>query len=234
MKSLVLALLALAACVNSDADNDYPVAPQGGGTPGGGGTSAPALRGRVCLVTDPRFLATCAETGAGGLTVAIGNGTATTTDNGSFVMGTPTGGATSTVSVTGAGIVPATTPLTAAAQIPVLNQALFDQMVLATGITTTNGSGSILATVRRGAEPVPGVTATATPSPAFGPFFDGTTPTGFTLDPTGTQGVVFFSGAATNAPVNVTFTDPARQTETTVGGVQVIDGGITFVEGILP
>lgn len=234
MKSLVLALLALAACgVNSDPDNDFPVVPQGGGT-AGGGTSSRTITGRVCLVTDPRFLAACATTGAAGLTVSIGNSTATTIANGTFVMPQPTAGITSTVSVTGSGIVPSTTPLTASAQIPVINQALFDMMVLQTGITTTNGSGSILATVSRRGEPVPNITAVATPAPAFGPFFDGTTPTGFTVNPTGTQGVVFFSGAPVTAPVNVTFTDPESQTETTVGGVQVIDGGITFVEANLP
>jgi hypothetical protein len=224
--------LALAACANDGPD--FPVTTQGGGGAGGGGTATPVIRGRVCLISDPRFLATCATTGAGGLTVTIGNGTATTIDNGTFVMNMPTSGATSTISATGTGIVPAITPFTTTATIPVINQALFDQMVLATGITTSAGTGSILATVVRNGEPVPNVNATATPAPAFGPFFDGTTPTGFTLNPTGAQGVVFFSGAATNAPVNVTFTDSATQAETTVGGVQVIDGGITFVEGILP
>jgi len=234
MKRLVLAaFVLLGACINSDPDNDFPVVPQGGGT-GGGGTSAPAIRGRVCLVTDPRFLATCATTGAAGLSVSIGNSSATTIANGTFVMPQPTAGITSMVSVTGSGIVPSTTPLNAAAQIPVINQALFDMMVLQTGIITTHGSGSILASITRGGEPVPNITAVATPTPAFGPFFDGTTPTGFTVNPTGTQGVVFFSGAATTAPVNVTFTDPLSQTETTVGGVQVIDGGITFVEANLP
>ena len=54
------------------------------------------------------------------------------------------------------------------------------------------------------------------------------------MTPTGTQGVVFFSGAPTTVPVNVTFIDPQSHTETTVGGVQVIDGGITFVEANLP
>ena len=234
MKSLALALLVFAACgVNSDADNDFPVVPQGGGSTGGG-TSSQTIRGRVCLVTDPRFLATCATTGADGLLVSIGNSTATTIANGTFVMPQPTAGMTSMVSVTGSGIVPATTQLNANAQIPVINQALFDMMVLQTGIVTTHGSGSILATISRRGEPVANITAVATPAPAFGPFFDGTTPTGFTVNPTGAQGVVFFSGAPVNTPVSVTFTDPATQTETTVGGVQVIDGGITFVEGNLP
>ena len=230
MKRLAFFCVALAACATSG--EDYPVTTQGGG--GGGGASPGTLIGRVCLVNDPRSLSTCSDTGAGGLTVAIGGTTATTTANGEFVMNTPTAGNTSMISVTGTGIVPSTQALTANAQIPVINQQLFDQMVAATGITTTAGTGSIMATVVRGREPVAGVTATATPSPAFGPFFDGTSPTAWTLNPTGTMGVVWFPGAAVNMPVNVTFTDPATQTETTVGGVQVIDGGVTFVEGVLP
>jgi len=224
--------LALAACASDGPD--FPITTQGGGPTGGGGTATPALRGRVCLINDPRFLAACATTGAGGITVAIGNSTATTTDNGAFVMNTPTFGNTSTITAIGAGVVPSTTPLTASATIPVINQALFDQMVLSTGITTSAGTGSILASVVRNGEPVANINATATPAPAFGPFFDGMTPAGFTVNPTGAQGVVFFSGATPNTPTNVTFTDAATQTETTVGGVQVIDGGITFVEGILP
>jgi hypothetical protein len=232
MKRLALfAFVLLGACASSG--EDYPVTTQGGGV-AGGGSSPSTLTGRVCLVNDARSLSTCADTGAAGLNVAIGNATATTAANGEFVMNTPSGANTSTISVTGTGIVPSNQALTANAQIPVISQQLFDQMVAATGITTTAGTGSIMATVVRGGEPVSGVTAVATPSPAFGPFFDGTSPTAWTLDPTGTMGVVWFPGAAVNAPVNVTFTDPSSQTETTVGGVQVVDGGVTFVEGVLP
>lgn len=232
MKRLALfAFGALAACATSG--EDYPVTTQGGGA-AGGGASTPTIAGRVCLVTDARNLTSCATTGAGGLNVSIGSGTATTLDDGSFVMNTPTSGNTSMISVSGNGIVASNQALTANAQIPVIQQALFDQMMAQNGITTTDGSGSIMATVVRGGKPVGGVTATATPSPAFGPFYDGTSPTAWTLNPTGTMGVVWFPGAAVNMPVNVTFTDPATQGETTVGGVQVIDGGVTFVEGVLP
>ncbi len=231
MKRLAMfGLGALAACASSG--SDYPVTTQGGG--GGGGASTPTIAGRVCLVTDARNLTSCAPTGAGGLDVAIGSGTATTLDDGSFVMNTPTSGNTSLISVSGNGIIPSNQALTANAQIPVIEQALFDQMMAQNGITTTAGSGSIMATVVRGGKPVTGVTATATPSPAFGPFYDGTSPTAWTLNPTGTMGVVWFPGAAVNMPVDVTFADPATQTETTVGGVQVVDGGVTFVEGVLP
>lgn len=231
MKCLAfLAFGALAACASSG--EDYPITTQGGG--GGGTSTAATIAGRVCLVNDVRNLTTCADTGAGGLTVSIGNGTATTNANGEFVMNTPTSGNTSLVSVTGNGILTSNQTLTANAQIPVIQQALFDQMMAQNGITTTAGSGSIIANVVRGGEPVSGVVATATPSPAFGPFYDGTSPTAWTLNPTGQTGVVWFPGAATTMPVNVTFTDPATQSETTVGGVQVIDGGVTFVEGVLP
>ena len=132
----------------------------------GGGTSAKTITGRVCLVTDPRFLATCATTGAGrphGLDRQQHRDHDRATVRSS--MPQPTAGITSTVSVTGSGIVPSTTSLNTNAQIPVINQALFDMMVLQTGIVTTHGSGSILATVSRRGEPVANVTAVATPAP---------------------------------------------------------------------
>lgn len=116
-----------------------------------------------------------------------------------------------------------------------LSQDLFTQIAAANGINLTRmtGTSSIIASVTRGGVLVSGVQVAATPAPAFGPFFDGTSPTGFTLGGTGVQGISLLSGFR-NGPVNLTFRDPAVGSETTVGGVQVIDGGVTFVEGNLP
>jgi hypothetical protein len=44
---------------------------------------------------------------------------------------------------------------------------------------------------------------------------------------------VFFPGATTVGPTTLGFTDSARQ-ESTVGGVQVFDGGVTFVSSPIP
>lgn len=245
MRSLAFALAVIAAgCVNSD--EEYPVTTQGGQPPAGGGGSAQTITGRVCLVTDPRFLAQCTETGVDGLTVTLttpttsGQVTTTTTTaaTGAFVINSPAAVAATgptTFTVTGPGIIPSSQVLSTNTNVPVLSQDLFTQISAANGINLTagTGTGSIIATVTRGGVPVSGVQVAATPSPAFGPFFDGTSPTGFTLNGTGAQGVSLLSGF-TVGPVNLTFSDAAAASESTVGGVQVINGGITFVEGNLP
>jgi len=228
-----LAFLALVAACASGGD-DYPITTQGGAAPGGGGGSASVIVGRVCVLTDPRNFASCITVGAESLTVTVGHQVTTTAPDGSFVINTPTTTA-STVTVSGTGIIPSSQALTPSVLVPVLREDLFTRILAANGITLTPGSGSIMAAIVRGGQPVSGATVTSTPSPAFGPFFDGTTPTAWTLDGTGAEGVAFLPGfTPTSGGVNLTFTDAATSSETTVGGVQVIDGGLTFVEGILP
>jgi hypothetical protein len=246
MRSLAFVLAASAAACGVNSDEQFPINPQGGTAPAGGGGSTTTIAGRVCLVTDPRFLTQCTETGVDGLTVTLttptsaGLVTTTTTTgaNGSFAINpTVTMAATgpTTFTVTGPNIIPSSQTLATGVNVPVLSQTLFDQIAAANGINLTagTGNGSIIAQVNRGGVPVQGVTVAATPAPAFGPFFDGTSPTGFTLNGTGAAGVSLLSGF-TVGPVNLTFSDVAAGTETTVGGVQVINGGITFVEGVLP
>ena len=234
----ILALLVLVGC--TDTGPDYPIITQGGAPPGGQGTTPTFIIGRVCVLTDPRNFASCITVGAGSLTVTVGNQVTTTAQDGSFTINVPTTGTgpgsafTPTITVTGVGIIPSSQTVSPNALVPVLREDLFSRILAANGITLTPGSGSIMAAVVRGGVPVGGVTATSTPSPAFGPFFDGTTPTAWTLDATGAQGIVFFPGFNVGGPVNLTFTDLATSTETTVGGVQVINGGLTFVEGNLP
>jgi hypothetical protein len=198
------------------------------------------------VVSDPRFLTQCVTTNLDGMTVTLTtpttNGvvttTSTTTTDGTFVINTPVVTAPTgptMVTIVGPNAVVSTQPLTTNVNIPVITTDLFNQIAAANGIalTETTGTGSIIATVTRGGLPVSGVQVAATPTSAFGPFFDGTSPTGFTLNGTGVQGVSLLSGFH-SGPVNLTFNDPGFATETTVGGVQVIDGGITFVEGNLP
>jgi hypothetical protein len=115
-----------------------------------------------------------------------------------------------------------------------LTVALGDQ----TTITNIDGSfaitntGSILATLTRGGVPVSGVTATSLPTPAFGPFFDGTEPTPWSINATGVQGTVWFPGINAG-PADLTFVTGTGG-EAIVGGVQVVNGGITMVETTLP
>src|SRR5574338_88490 len=173
MKCVACALL-LVACA-SDTDS-FPVQP-GGGSAATGGTEQPepgttVLRGRVCVVDDV-ILRDCAITGAGNLTVSLGDQTAVTADTGTF-----------------------------------------------------------FATLVRGGQPVSGATATSTPSPAFGPFFDSTQPAPWSLNATGASGIVFFPGVVAG-PADLTF-NTLTGGSAIVGGVQVINGGITMVETILP
>ena len=236
-----------AACTNAGEDN-LPVNPGGGpfgpvtgkvvvgGGGSGSGSGTALVRGRVCVIqNDAAALGDCATSGAGGLTVALGGATTTTADDGTFAMPAPQG-TNLTFDVTGAGIVPSTRAFSPGNVIPAMNQQLFDQVLAANGIVLTPGSGSIFASVvDRGGQPLRGVTVTSTPSPAFGPYYDGTQPTPWTLDATGARGVIFLPGLDTTlGPTSLTFDHLGTSTETTVGGVQVVDGGITFVDTVLP
>ena len=243
--ALAVAAAASAACTNAGEDN-LPVNPSGGpftpaagkvvvGGGGGGGGGTAVVQGRVCVIqNDASALGDCAAKGAGGLTVALGGSTTTTADNGTFSMPAPQG-TNLTFHVTGANIVPSAQAFSPGNVIPAMNQQLFDQVLADNGIVLTPGSGSIFASVvDRGGQPVQGVTVTSTPSPAFGPYYDGTQPTPWTLDATGARGVIFLPGLDTVGPTGLTFTDSGTSSETTVGGVQVVDGGITFVDTVLP
>lgn len=228
------AAVAATACINGDDGNQH-VIPSGGNFPVSSASTGATITGRVCVITsDATALAACATTGAGGLTVRFGTAIATTADNGTFVL-SAAASPNIAFNVTGPAIVPSTRAFTVPTTIPVLTQQLFDQVLAQNGIVLSGGTGSIFASVINSAgQPVSGVTVNATPSPLFGPFFDGTTPAGFTLNGTGARGVVFLPGMSTASPATITFTDSGATNETTVAGIQVIDGGITFTDAVLP
>lgn len=227
-----------AACTNDDVPSDLPVNPQGGiGTQtGGGGGTAQLVIGRVCLITaDPRALGTCATTGAGGLTVSLAGITTTTSASGAFTMQAPTATNGLVFNVSGTGVVPAAQAFSPTNTIPALSQDLFNQILAANSVQVPAGSGSIFASViDRSGQPVANVTAMSTPASTSPPLFDGTTPTTFGTSQTGQRGIVFFPGLTTLGPVSLTFTDVTSGRETTVDGVQVFDGGITFVSAPIP
>jgi len=230
MKSL--ALIALLAGCSTQAD-DYVVIP-GGDFPGVTSTRPSAMTGRVCVLVDPRSATDCARDVAGGLTVTFAGTAATTAADGSFTLSArPSAGANPVVSITGPGVVPTHVALTPGAPIPVLPLDLFSRMMAANQVTLGSGTGSVLGTVLRNGVPVSGVTVTSSPAPAFGPFFDGTTPTTFTLNATGARGVIWLPGIAAG-PTQLTLRDVATGGETTVDGIQVVNGGITIVDAVLP
>jgi hypothetical protein len=232
MKSFAL-IVVVAAC-SAQAD-DFPVQPAGGGQLPPSGTGSSAITGRACVVADARDLSRC-EPVAGGLAVTGGGATTTTASDGSFTLDAALASDPTTprmLSITGPGVVPTQIDAAGVNSVPVVKADLFSQMLVANGITLTPGSGSILGSVVRGTSPASGISVVSTPSPAFGPLFDGTTPTAWTLDATGARGVVWLPGVAVG-PTQLTFRDLATSGETTVGGVQVIDGGITILDTVLP
>jgi hypothetical protein len=234
MKLSAILLLLITGCTSAD-DPGYPIeTPSGPGSGGGGtGTSASRISGRVCVLADPTLMSACAITGASGLTVSSGSATTTTAADGTFTLEsndavTPT----TNLAVTGTGVVPSQVAVNGTNIVPVMNQQLFDNMVLETGITTEPQTGTIIASVVNGqGEPAMGVTATSMPTGTVGPFFDGTGSTPFTLDTTGARGVAMFPNVATGGPTTLTFSN--AQNESTVDGIQVVDGGITFVDSTL-
>ena len=238
MKCVAFALLC-AACVGDDAGPAFPVEPgtngsaatagTTGGATGDGGTAL--LRGRVCVVEDIRFQNSCASSGASGLAVSLGTQTAITNEDGSFAMPPPPGTGLS-FTVTGPGLVTTSQALNARAQINAIRQSTFDEMVLATGITPGFETGSIIATVTQGGVAAAGVSATSKPTAAFGPFFDGLDPMPWTTNATGTSGIVWFPGLVAG-PAELSF-NTLTGGSAIVGGVQVINGGVTMVETPLP
>lgn len=240
MKSLACVLLC-AAC-GADDEAAFPVEPTtsgaaiasgSSGSNGGGGTDGTAtlLRGRACVLDDI-FSTACANTGAGGLTVTLGDQTTTTADNGTFTISGGFG-INQSFLISGADVVTTSQALTPSLHIPVLRQAAFDRILAENGIVTSPGSGSIFATVVRGGVPVLGVTVQSTPSPAFGPFYNGTQPPPWTLNATGARGIVFVPGLPATGPADLSFRSGTGG-EAIVAGIPVINGGITMVETVLP
>jgi hypothetical protein len=231
MKSLVWLVL-LASCTSQA--NDYPILPGGQVPPV---VTSSIASGRICIVADPRVLTNCSTDAAGGLAVSVGGSMTTTAADGSFVVPASAvsnpANPTPLISVTGPGVVPTQTVFAPDMSIPLLRADLFSQMLAANGVTPRSGSGSILGSVVRDGVPASGVSVTSTPSPAFGPLFDGSTPTAWVLDATGARGVVWIPGIAMG-PAQLTFRDLATSGETTVAGVTVIDGGITIMDAVLP
>jgi hypothetical protein len=235
MKLSAILLLLITGCMSPD-DPGYPIETPSGPGSSGGGTSSSASRvsGRVCVLADPTLMSACAINGASGLTVAMGSATTTTNTDGTFSLtSNDPVSATTNLAITGAGIVPSQATVNSTNIVPVMNQQLWDNMVLATGISPEPQTGTIIANVVNGqGEPAMGVGATSSPTGTAGPFFDGTGATPFTLDATGARGVVMFPNVATGGPTSLTFSN--AQNESTVDGIQVVDGGITFVDARLP
>lgn len=234
MRSVAI-LLVCAACTDQ-AGLEFPIGPGGGpgtsvGSSGAGGDAGTMLRGRVCVINSLTTTLTCANTGADNLIVTLGDQQTTTNADGTFAIN-PVSGTGLSFQVSGPNVVTTSQQLTARQVINVLRQNAFDQMLDINQVVQPANAGSIIATVTQGGVGVSGVTAGSTPSPAAGPFFAGSEPMPWSSNATGASGIVWFPGINAG-PADLSFFTGTGGSAI-VGGVQVINGGITMVETPLP
>lgn len=241
-----LALILLCAACEGPAQAEFPISPQAGSGESvlSGGVDAGTtvvIVGRVCVI-DNIVTRNCATTTAGNLNVRLANETAVTAADGTFVIATPTVSTNvlPTFQVDGTNVVTTNQTITAQqalaarAQINVVRQSVFDEMLAVNGIAVVPANtGSVIATVVQNNVPVSGVTVTSNPQSQFGPFFLGTNLEPWTTNSTGVSGIVWFPGLVTTGPAALTF-NTLSGGEAIVGGVQVVNGGITMVETVLP
>lgn len=233
-RTIIAVLLAVAAC--GDDGSFLPVNPGGGGPGGGsnpdaavGGDGGGDIAGRVCVIVDARALGTCASTGAGGLTVQLGTETATTIDDGSFVITRPSG--TNLVwRVSGTDIESSALPLASSSTIPAIDSLVYDDMLAITNATLGAG-GALIARVGRNGSPVAGVVATASPSPSSEIYYDGASTLEWQLDATGGNGIVWIPSIASGT-ASLSFDNGVNQTS--LVDISIFSDTITFAYGTAP
>lgn len=209
------------------------------GTLGDGG--AATLTGRVCLAADPRMLTmlvsptACASTGADGLTVTLGDQTATTAADGTFTIQMPSGAGSLVFHVTGPNIVPSHMILSDY-EIPALTTATFEALEAANGVTLLPGEGSIFAQIIRNGAGYTGVVAGSTPTSNYDAFYDGASATAWTQTGTGNYGAVWLPGLDVgDSAATVKATDSeATPVSITTAAQPIYNGGITFIDIVYP
>ena len=223
-------LLAIVGCADSD-DGDYPVEPTGDDytTLPGGNTSMPGtLSGRICISNSIANLSQCRHDDLEGFTVAIGGNTTTTDINGNFTLPTPSGSLLS-FTVTGPGAVTTTTPYSPSTTLPVIDADVYARALASNQIFASEGEGAILGTAMRNGQPARDITVTSNPTGSFSPLYDTDGPD-LGVNATGARGVFWVPGLATGA-TGLTFRDSGGA-ETTVAGVQVVNGGVTILDSV--
>jgi len=251
MRRLGWCLLALVSACGSKS-TDYTVGGGGGGGGSGGGKpdasvdgtvsggDANVYTGRVCLVDDARLLtssASCSPTGAGGLTVRLGNDTTTVLTNadGTFsIAGDP--GSLAVWSVTGTAIVSSFEPL-GNYLVPALSMTGYTSWLTSNGVTLLPGEGSVVALELMNGAGVASATATSTPTSRFDGFYSGASTTVWTqgTEGTDTHGVAWLAGIdAGTASIASQIPNGMTSTTVTTDGVDVFDGGVTFIQVVFP
>lgn len=233
------ALLALGACKTPEPDQQVN---GGGGSGTGSSKHGPdaavdavgdggMLSGRVCLATDARALTTCAATGAGAITVTLGDSAGVTADDGTFAIAPPSVPASTWVASRN-DLMTSVVPFTSSPKIPALAQTTYANLEANNGVLLSQGVGSVFVQVEMAGAPVAGATATIAPSSQYTPFYDGDSAVVWNQNATGAHGTVWFPGAEIgNASVSVT---PAGGSATVLPSVPVADGALTFVVVAIP
>lgn len=236
MKCVALMLVAV-GCANETTD-DFPVEPSGqdpASSPSGEGTGGAGsmLRGRVCISDSITSLSSCRTSDLEGFQVSLGGNVATTDAGGNFRVMIPDV-APMSFTVSGPGAVTTTTPYDPdLSTLPVIDADVYARTMASNGVFATEGTGAIIGNVTRGNAPLSNVTVTSTPTGAFQTFYDvdGTGPLG--TNATGARGIFWIPGLTTGA-TGLSFSDGAGG-ETTVAGIQVVNGGVTILDStVLP
>jgi len=237
---LVWLLVALSACKQGTGD-DYPIIPGGDDSiftpmadaaPADGTTlgDGSMLTGRVCLITDLRTPAACADTGAADIAVELGTATAMTADDGAFMMLAPSG--TNLVWRTSkAGLVSSAMPFSTSAIVPMIASDGYAELEGANGVILNSGEGSVVLYVQLAGTPLSGATVTVAPAPTYLSMGDTGNPLVWVEGVTGSHGVSWIPGAAAGSVVaTVTVGGAAAMVLT----LPVDDGAITFATATFP
>jgi hypothetical protein len=231
-------MLALVGCAGETNDDDYPVEPSGQDpsttpTGGGNGGAGSLLSGRICVSDSILSLSSCRTNDLAGFQVALGASTATTDAGGNFRVEIPEN-APPAFTVSGPGAVTTTTPYDPSlASLPVIDADVYARTMASNGVFASEGTGAIIGNVTRNGQPLQDVTVSSTTGGAFQTFYDvdGTGPLG--TNATGARGVFWIPGLISGA-TGLSFSDGAGG-ETTVAGVQVVNGGVTILDStVLP
>ncbi len=231
------ALLLMVSGCGDEGGARFPIDPGGGG--GGGTTLVDAgvasgdgnttITGRVCLLGDPRTL-TCASAGAQGLTVTLGNQTAMTGGDGSFVIERPAD-ASPLWRVSGDGIESSALPLASSTTIPVVDSLVYADMLAATNAVVLGGNGAIIARIANSGTPVAGITAVATPQADSNVYYDGASIIEWEDDSTGGAGIVWIPSLPAGTASLALDSGAAQATRS---NIQVFADTITFVFSTAP
>jgi hypothetical protein len=233
---MIAALSLVAGCWYGQ--DDFPTAPAGNTVnpvpvtpvvPGGNGI---IFIGRVCVLVNPLVFDRCTIINAGGLTVVLSNQTAVTAADGTFVIRAPATTAGQVITVSGPQIVTSTVAFSSGL-VPVLTTTIYQQMLTVIGFSPQQGHVAVLMATSHAGQPMSNVTVSASPTTIGGTFYAGANAMHWNGSSTGPTGITWLPGQPTGM-ASLTALDLSDNNEQLVDGVQVLDGGLTFVNTVFP